>query len=75
MDHDTAKFAKDTDEQNSKTAILDLVTRSLNVGPKMANPAFRHWAVFSKCSNHDDAKKEAVFEGLKEDGQENNYKN
>ena len=34
----------------------------------MANPAFHHWAVLVKCNNRDGVKKEAVFEGLKEDG-------
>jgi lysyl-tRNA synthetase class I len=67
MDHNAAylNFEKDKEEQICSFA---LVTRPLSVGPKLANPAFRHWAVLIQCSNSDGVKKEAVAEGLKEDG-------
>ncbi len=62
MDHNAAylNFEKDKEEQICSFA---LVTRPLSVGPKLANPAFRHWAVLIQCSNSDGVKKEAVAEG------------
>jgi hypothetical protein len=81
MDRNTAKsdleigkkaFENDTSERTSiykrEIELLNHRPRPVNVGSKMANPAFRYWAVLVKCSNHDGVKKEAVLGGLKENG-------